>query len=309
MIPAENILWAAGNQASPVLKTLNVPLDRQGRAMVEADLSIPNHPEIFVLGDAAYAMDKKGKPLPGLAPVAVQQGRYVAQILRKRLPKQERPPFVYFDKGTMATIGKTKAIGTFGKLQFSGFIAWLAWCFVHILYLIGFRNRLVVITQWLFSYFSSQRGARLSTARLMKKCPTCINKRKLQNAQCIVNSGLFNPRFYLLSRFWLAQGVFFSGLLPGIGFGLCYGEPIYFVFDLGQGSFLCWPAPFIVGGFILDLPQEKGAIFLSRPCSPINLLFKKGSSIEGCSTSMEEKYPVPPIISVKIILWPIAITS
>jgi NADH dehydrogenase len=161
VIPAENILWAAGNQASPILKTLNVPLDRQGRAIVEADLTLPNHPEIFVLGDSACAMDKKGTPLPGLAPVAVQQGRYVAQILLKRIAKRDRPPFVYFDKGSMATIGKTKAIGTFGKIQFSGLIAWLAWCFIHILYLIGFRNRLVVITQWLFSYFSSQKGARL----------------------------------------------------------------------------------------------------------------------------------------------------
>lgn len=160
-IPAENILWAAGNQASSVLKTLNVPLDRQGRVMVESDLSVPQHPEIFVIGDAACALDKQGKPLPALAPVAVQQGHYLAKILRRRLPKKERPPFVYFDKGTMATIGKTKAIGMFGKFQFSGFFAWLAWCFVHVLYLIGFRNRIVVLTQWLFSYFSSQRGARL----------------------------------------------------------------------------------------------------------------------------------------------------
>lgn len=160
-IPSENVLWAAGNQASPVLKTLNVPLDKQGRVIVEADLSVPGHPEIFVLGDAGCAMDKQGKPLPGLAPVAVQQGRYVANLIRRRLPKQERPPFSYFDKGTMATIGKTKAIGMFGKIQFSGLIAWLAWCFVHILYLIGFRNRLTVLTQWLFSYFSNQRGARL----------------------------------------------------------------------------------------------------------------------------------------------------
>ncbi len=171
-IPTENILWAAGNQASPILQSLNVPLDRQGRVIVDADLSIPDHPEVFVLGDAACAMDQKGKPLPGLAPVAVQQGRYVAHILRKRLPKSQRPPFRYFDKGTMATIGKTKAIGTFGKMQFSGLFAWLGWCFVHILYLVGFRNRLVVITQWLFSYFSSQRGARLiyrSTEMNIKK--------------------------------------------------------------------------------------------------------------------------------------------
>lgn len=108
-IPSENVLWAAGNQASPILKTLDVPLDRQGRAIVEPDLTLPGHPEIFVLGDASCAMDKKGKPLPGLAPVAVQQGRYVAEILRKRLPKSERPPFVYFDKGTMATIGKNQS--------------------------------------------------------------------------------------------------------------------------------------------------------------------------------------------------------
>jgi NADH dehydrogenase len=160
-IPSKNILWAAGNQASPVLKSLNVPLDKQGRVIVDADLSIPDHPEIFCIGDAACAMDRNGKPLPGLAPVAVQQGRYVAHLLRKRLPKKDRPPFYYLDKGTMATVGKMKAIGMFGKIYFSGFIAWLAWCFIHILYLIGFRNRLIVLTQWLFCYFSPQRGARL----------------------------------------------------------------------------------------------------------------------------------------------------
>jgi NADH dehydrogenase len=160
-IPAENIVWAAGNQASHVLKTLEVPLDRQGRVNVESDLTIPEHPEIFVIGDSACALDKKGKPLPALAPVAVQQGRYVAQILRKKLSKTARPPFAYFDKGTMATIGKRKAVGMFGKLQFSGLFAWFGWCFVHILYLIGFRNRMAVLIQWLFSYFSSQRGARL----------------------------------------------------------------------------------------------------------------------------------------------------
>lgn len=176
LIPSENIVWAAGNQASPVLKTLNVPLDRQGRVIVDADLTIPDHPEVFVIGDAACAMDKKGKPLPALAPVAVQQGRYVAHILRKHLPKSNRPPFLYFDKGTMATIGKTKAIGMFGKIQFSGLIAWLGWCFVHILYLIGFRNRLVVLMQWLFSYFSSQRGARLINRPIDEELPKTPSK-------------------------------------------------------------------------------------------------------------------------------------
>ncbi|MEN9654104.1 MAG: pyridine nucleotide-disulfide oxidoreductase [Chlamydiota bacterium] len=160
-IPAKNILWAAGNQAGAMLKTLDVPLDRQGRVMVGPDLSIPEHPEIFILGDAAAATDKNGKPLPGLAPVAVQQGAYVAKMLRMRLLAKDRPPFKYLDKGTMATIGSAKAIGMFGKLKFSGLIAWLAWCFIHIVYLIGFRNRLIVLTQWLFSYVSSQRGARL----------------------------------------------------------------------------------------------------------------------------------------------------
>ena len=161
LIPTENVLWAAGNQASPVLKTLNVPLDRQGRAIVEKDLTLPGHPEVFVLGDSACAMGEGEKPLPGLASVAVQQGRYVAHILRKNFPKEDRPPFVYFDKGSIAAIGKTKAIGTFRKIQFSGLIAWFIWCFIHIFYLIGFRNRLVVLTQWLFSYFSSERGVRL----------------------------------------------------------------------------------------------------------------------------------------------------
>lgn len=176
LIPAKNILWAAGNQASPVLKTLDIPIDRQGRAIVDADLSIPDHPEIFVIGDAACALDKKGKPLPGLAPVAVQQGRYVARIIRKQIPKKDRPPFRYFDKGSMATIGKTKAIGMFGQIQFSGFLAWLAWCFIHILYLIGFRNRLIVLTQWLFSYFSTQRGARLINRSLDEEMASHIRK-------------------------------------------------------------------------------------------------------------------------------------
>lgn len=160
-IATENILWAAGNQASPILKTLQVPLDKQGRVQVDADLSIPNYPEIFCIGDAGYALDQKGRALPALASVAVQQGRYVGQILRKRLSPKERPPFRYLDKGTMATIGKTKAVGLFGKIQFSGLFAWFTWCFVHIMYLVGFRNRLVVLLQWLFSYSSSQRGARL----------------------------------------------------------------------------------------------------------------------------------------------------
>ena len=159
--PCKNIIWAAGNQASPLLKTLDVPLDRQGRVIVEPDLSIPGYPEVFVIGDASTSMDKDGKPLPGVAPVAIQQGKYVASIIKKKLPKDKRPPFVYFDKGSLATIGKGKAIAWVGKLQLYGVIAWFMWCFVHIAYLIGFRNRLSVMFEWFIFYLTGQRGARL----------------------------------------------------------------------------------------------------------------------------------------------------
>ncbi len=159
--PCKNVIWAAGNQASPLLKTLYVPLDRQGRVIVEPDLSIPGSPEIFVIGDASTTMDKDGKPLPGVAPVAIQEGKYVASILKKQLPKQQRPPFVYFDKGSLATIGKGKAIAWVGKLQLYGVLAWFMWCFVHIVYLIGFRNRLSVMLEWFLFYLTGQRGARL----------------------------------------------------------------------------------------------------------------------------------------------------
>ena len=147
-IESKNIIWAAGNQVSPMLKTLEVPLDRAGRAVVGPDLSIPDHPEIFVIGDAAHLPGKEGKPLPGVAPVAIQEGRYVAKLIKNATPKEKRQPFVYFDKGNLATIGKAKAVAMIGKLQISGFSAWLMWAFVHILYLIGFRNRLGVMIEW-----------------------------------------------------------------------------------------------------------------------------------------------------------------
>ena len=169
LIPCRNVIWAAGNQASPLLKTLDVPLDRQGRVIVDSELNIPGHPEIFVIGDAAQAMGEDGKPLPGIAPTAIQQGRYVAKILKKLVPKDKRPPFKYFDKGYMATIGKSKAVVVAGKLQFSGFIAWLAWCFIHIVYLVGFKNRLVVMMQWFFVFLTGQRGARLIYRSLDKE--------------------------------------------------------------------------------------------------------------------------------------------
>lgn len=160
-LESKNVIWAAGNQASCLLKTLNAPLDRAGRVMVDFDLSVPGHSHIFVIGDAACVIGKEGKPLPAIAPAAIQQGRYVAAIIKNRTPKEQRKPFQYFDKGSMATIGKAKAIVMLGKLQFTGFFAWLMWAFIHILYLIGFRNRLGVMLEWLTVMFSGQRGVRL----------------------------------------------------------------------------------------------------------------------------------------------------
>jgi len=159
--PCKNVVWAAGNQASPLLQTVGVPLDRQGRVLVGPDLTIPGSPEIFVIGDAACALGKDAKPLPGVAPVAIQEGRYVADLIQKGYPASKRPPFRYFDKGSLATIGKAKAVALIWKMQLSGLIAWLMWCFVHITYLIGFRNQLSVMLEWSFVLFTGQRGARL----------------------------------------------------------------------------------------------------------------------------------------------------
>lgn len=162
-IESKNIIWAAGNQVSSLLKSLQVPLDRPGRVLVNPDLTIPDHPEIFVIGDAASLMGKEGKPLPGVAPVAMQQGKYVGKIIRKEVPPAKRSAFAYFDKGSMATIGKAKAIAMFGKLQFSGFFAWLMWAFVHIMFLIGFRNRIGVMMEWGAAMLTGARGVRLIT--------------------------------------------------------------------------------------------------------------------------------------------------
>ena len=160
-IDTANIIWAAGNEASPLLKTLNVELDRQGRAFVGPDLSVPNYPEIFVIGDCSHAKGKEGKPLPGIAPTAIQQGTYVGKVIKKEIPFENRAPFQYFDKGSMATIGKGKAIAITGKFHFSGLLAWLAWGFIHILYLVGFKNRLSVLIQWAGAFFSGERGVRI----------------------------------------------------------------------------------------------------------------------------------------------------
>lgn len=157
LIRTHNIIWAAGNECSPLLKTLGVPLDRAGRVLVEKDLSIPGFPDIFVLGDAASLNDDKGHPLPGIAPVALQMGQYAAGVIRTG----KREPFRYWDKGSLATIGRSKAVGQIWGMDVSGFFAWAAWGAVHIFYLISFRNRFFVLLDWFFWYMSGERHVRL----------------------------------------------------------------------------------------------------------------------------------------------------
>jgi len=166
-LPATVVLWAAGVAASPLGKKLGAAVDRAGKVPVNPDLSLPAHPEVFVIGDLAAAKDEQGKLLPGVAPVAIQQGKFVAKLIREEMRLatrlKSRPQFHYWDKGSLATIGRAAAVAQFGKIHISGFIAWLSWLFVHILFLIGFRNRLLVFIQWAWSYVTYERGARLIT--------------------------------------------------------------------------------------------------------------------------------------------------
>jgi NADH:ubiquinone reductase (H+-translocating) len=162
-ISASVILWAAGVAASPLGRKLVAAVDRAGRVIVQSDLSIPGHAEVFVIGDLATLNDENGKMLPGVAPVAIQQGDWVAQTIARDLQKQPRRNFHYHDKGSLATIGRAAAVAQFGKFKLSGFFAWLAWLFVHILFLIGFRNRLLVMIQWAWSYLTYERSAYLIT--------------------------------------------------------------------------------------------------------------------------------------------------
>jgi len=162
-IRTRTVLWAAGVAASPLARTLGVPLDRAGRVPVEADLSIAGHPEAFVIGDMSVWRDPSGAALPGLAPVAIQQGRRAADNVLRRLSGRPTLAFRYRDRGTMATIGRAAAVAVVGRVQLSGLIAWLAWLLVHIMFLIGFRNRFLVIFEWAWAYVSWQRGARLIT--------------------------------------------------------------------------------------------------------------------------------------------------
>jgi NADH dehydrogenase len=162
-ITAATVLWAAGVAASPVGSTLGAPTDRAGRVLVQQDLTVPGHPDVFVVGDLASLNGKDGKPLPGVAQVAIQMGKHSARNIRRSLAGEANLPFKYVDLGNMATIGRGFAIADFGWLRLKGWIAWLAWLFVHIMNLIGFRNRLVVLVQWAWAYFSYQRAIRLIT--------------------------------------------------------------------------------------------------------------------------------------------------
>jgi len=161
-VDAGTVLWAAGVAASSLVKTLGVPLDRAGRVIVEPDLSIPGHPEVFVVGDAAAAM-QGGKLLPGVAQTAMQGARHAAKNILRRLKGQPTTPFVYRDLGSMAIVGRRAAISDLGWIRLSGALAWMAWLFLHIFMLVGFRNRVVVLFEWAMAYLTFQRGARLIT--------------------------------------------------------------------------------------------------------------------------------------------------
>jgi len=162
-IATRTILWAAGNAAAPLARALGVPLDRAGRVLVQPDLSIPNHPEAFVVGDMAALTDVRGVRVPGVAPAANQQGKRAAENVKLLLRKEQTVPFRYVNKGDLATIGRYKAVADFGSFRLTGWIAWWFWLFVHIMYLVGFRNRISVLVQWAYSYFTYQRGVRLIT--------------------------------------------------------------------------------------------------------------------------------------------------
>lgn len=163
---AENIIWAAGVSASPLTAKLGVELDRAGRVKVNPDLSVPGHPEVFAIGDMALVLGEDGRPVPGVSPAAMQMARYVARMIEHELVPGgscARPPFRYRDKGAMATIGRSAAVAKVGRLEFSGFPAWLTWLGVHLIFLIGFRNKLAVLLQWAYAYITYKRGARIIT--------------------------------------------------------------------------------------------------------------------------------------------------
>ena len=188
MIRAGTILWAAGVSGTPLAEKLGVELDKAGRVKVKPDLSLPNHPEVFAIGDMALVIGDDGKPVPGVSPAAMQMGRFVANLIEEEIEtrqlltrppvtlsrldgerdggREDRPAFKYWDKGTMATIGRSAAVAWFGKIRISGVLAWLFWLCVHLVFLVGFRNRIAVLFQWAYSYFAYKRGARIITTEI-----------------------------------------------------------------------------------------------------------------------------------------------
>ena len=160
-IATDNIIWAAGNEASPLIKKLDTDIDLQGRALVDEYCLIKDSNNIFVIGDASNFKNKNNKSLPGIAPVAIQQGRYLAKIIKSNIKNKEMKPFKYTDKGMMATVGKFKAVGVVGNLEITGLIAWLFWSLIHLVYLIGYRSKIVVAIEWIYAYFFNKRGTRL----------------------------------------------------------------------------------------------------------------------------------------------------
>lgn len=165
LIRSATVLWGAGVVATALTSTLGVPLDRAGRVIIEPDLTVPGHREVFAIGDMSSFTHQNGQPLPGVSPVAMQMGRCAARNIQRAIKGEAYERFHYFDKGNMATIGRSRAIAEIGKLKLKGYPAWLAWLFVHLIFLIGFRNRLAVMLNWIWSYLTYQRGARLITER------------------------------------------------------------------------------------------------------------------------------------------------
>jgi NADH:ubiquinone reductase (H+-translocating) len=165
VIRAGTILWTAGVAATPLTKKLGAELDKAGRVKVNPDCSLPGRSEVFAIGDMATLMQEDGKPVPGVSPAAMQEGRHVAKIVEDEIDlgvgRCPRPPFKYWDKGTMATIGRSKAVAEVGRFRFSGLFAWLTWLFVHLIFLVGFRNKIAVLMQWAYSYFAYKRSARI----------------------------------------------------------------------------------------------------------------------------------------------------
>ena len=167
VVPSAVTLWAAGVAASPLGKLLGagVKTDRAGRVQVGGDLALPEHRNVFVIGDLAVYQDKEGRPVPGVAPAAIQMGQFVAKVIRRDLERDHRGTFHYWDKGSLATIGRTKGVGMLPGIELSGFIAWMAWLAIHLFFLIGFRNRFFVLLDWLWAYLSFQKSARLITEK------------------------------------------------------------------------------------------------------------------------------------------------